>query len=62
MMFMKLIVVHYVKNFHFKTSLRYEDVRVKAGITLKLIGDYLVEIKKRENVIEERWEELDIFD
>lgn len=49
MIFMKMIVIHYVKNFHLKTSLKYEDVKVKAGITLKLIGDYLVEITRREN-------------
>lgn len=51
MMFMKLIVVHYVKNFHFSTSLKYEDVRVKAGVTLKLIGNHLVKINKREEMI-----------
>lgn len=48
MIFMKLILINYVKNFHFSTSLKYEDVRVKAGITLKLIGNHLVRITKRE--------------
>lgn len=48
MTFMKLIVAHYVKNFHFSTSLKYGDVKVKAGITLKLIGKYSVEIKERK--------------
>jgi hypothetical protein len=48
MIFMKLIVVNYVRNFHFSTSLKYEDVRVKAGITLKLIGNHSVQITGRE--------------
>lgn len=56
MIFMKLIVIHYVKNFHFKTSLKYEDVKVKAGITLKLIGDYLVEITRRGNEGNSEWD------
>lgn len=47
MIFMKLIVVHYIKNFHFSTSMEYDDVRVKAGITLKLIGNYMVKITER---------------
>ncbi|CRK97744.1 CLUMA_CG011124, isoform A [Clunio marinus] len=47
MIFMKLIVAHYVKNFHFSTSLKYEDVKVKAGITLGLIGDFSVAVTKR---------------
>lgn len=50
MIFMKLIVIHYVKNFHFSTSLKYEDVRVKAGITLKLIGNHMVKITRREKI------------
>lgn len=41
------MVVHYVKNFRFSTSLKYDDLKVKAGITLNLIGNYLVEIAAR---------------
>ncbi|CAG9805762.1 unnamed protein product [Chironomus riparius] len=47
MIFMKLIVLHYVKNFHFSTSLKYEEMRVKAGITLNLIGNHSVKITRR---------------
>lgn len=47
MTFMKLIVAQYVKNFHFSTPLKYEDVKVKAGITLKLVGKFLVKVQER---------------
>lgn len=52
MIFMKLIVAHYVKNFHFSTSLKYENVKVKAGITLNLIGKHLVQITERKPAAE----------
>ena len=49
MIFMKLIIAHYVNRYHFTTSLKYEDIRVKAGITLKLGGNlkHLVQLKMR---------------
>lgn len=51
MIFMKLIVTHYIRNFHFSTSLKYKDVKVKAGITLNLIGKHLVQITERRQHI-----------
>lgn len=51
MTFMKLIVAHYIRNFHFSTSLKYEDIKVKAGITLDLIGKHLVQITERKQNI-----------
>lgn len=48
MNFMKLMVAHYVKSFHFSTSMKYEDVKVKAGITLNLIGKFMIEVTERK--------------
>ena len=45
---MKIIIAHYVKNFKFSTSLKYESIGVKAGITLKLIGKKMVKIESRK--------------
>ncbi|CAO1411702.1 unnamed protein product [Diamesa tonsa] len=49
MIFMKLIIAHYVNRYHFTTSLKYEDIRVKAGITLKLGGNlkHFVQLTRR---------------
>lgn len=44
---MKIIIAHYVKQFKFSTSLRYEHIGLKAGITLKLIGNKMVQIRNR---------------
>lgn len=58
MIFMKLIVTHYVRNFHFSTSLKYKDVKVKAGVTLQLIGKHLVEItERRQDIKNTHWQE-----
>lgn len=50
MILMKMVVVHYVKNFKLSTSLTYEKTKVKAGITLKLIGKHLIKISRREKL------------
>lgn len=52
MNFMKLIIAHYVNRYHFTTSLKYEEIRVKAGITLKLAGNlkHLVQLTRRKTL------------
>jgi cytochrome P450 family 313 len=47
MILMKLLVAQYVKNFKFTTSLKFDDVKIRAGVTIKLLGKHLVKIENR---------------
>lgn len=46
-MSMKIILINLIRNYEFKTDLKYEDLRVSFDITLKLVNTFLVSVKKR---------------
>lgn len=48
MNFMKMIVAQYIRKFKFTTKLKYEDVKIRAGVTIKLLGKHLVRIEERK--------------
>lgn len=47
MLSMKIILLKLLRNFKFSTDLKYEELRFKAVLTLKLCGDHLVSITNR---------------
>lgn len=47
MISMKIILLKLLKNFKFSTDIKYEDLRFKAVLTLKLCGEHLVSITNR---------------
>jgi cytochrome P450 len=47
MISMKIILLKLLRNFKFSTDIKYEDIRFKAVLTLKLCGDHLVSITNR---------------
>lgn len=44
---MKIILLILLKRYKFSTDLKFEELRFKAVLTLKLIGEHLVSIEKR---------------
>ncbi len=44
---MKIILLKLLMNFKFSTNIKYEDMRFKAVLTLKLCGEHLVSITNR---------------
>lgn len=47
--FIKLSLIHLMKNFKFTTTSKFEDLRYKYGMTLKLTEDHLVKMQLRED-------------
>lgn len=47
MLSMKIILLKLFKNFKFSTDIKFEEMRFKAVLTLKLCGDHLVSITNR---------------
>jgi hypothetical protein len=47
MISMKIILLILLKKYKFSTKLRYDELRFKAVLTLKLIGEHLLSIEKR---------------
>lgn len=47
MLSMKIILLKLLRNFKFSTDIKFEDLRFKAVLTLKLCGDHLVSITNR---------------
>lgn len=50
LMSMKIAVAHLIRNFHFTTDLKLEDLRLQIDITLKLINKHLVRAKERNDI------------
>lgn len=46
--FIKLVLINLIKNFKFSTKSKFEDLRYKYGMTLKLTEDHLVIVKSRK--------------
>lgn len=46
--FIKLVLVQLIKEFEFSSKSRFEDLRFKYGLTLKLTEDHRVSIKSRK--------------
>ena len=46
--FIKLVLINLINNFEFTTKSKYEDLRFKYGMTLKLTETHHVSIKKRK--------------
>lgn len=46
--FIKLIMINLIKNFKFSTTSKFEDLRFKYGMTLKLTDDHRVSLKLRK--------------
>ncbi|KXJ69836.1 hypothetical protein RP20_CCG025630 [Aedes albopictus] len=44
---MKLIMIHLVRNFHFSSKIKHEDMQFRHDLTLKLPFQHLVQLKKR---------------
>ncbi|CAO1384627.1 unnamed protein product [Diamesa serratosioi] len=44
---MKIMFLQLLRNYKFSTDLKYEDLRFKAVLTLKLVGEHLVKIERR---------------
>lgn len=44
---MKIILVHFVKNYKITTSLKYEELQMKIAVSLKISQKYMIEIEKR---------------
>jgi hypothetical protein len=47
MISMKIILLKLLQRYKFSTDLSYDDLRFKAVLTLKLVGDHLVSIANR---------------
>ncbi|XP_021709972.1 probable cytochrome P450 313a2 [Aedes aegypti] len=43
----KVMLIHILKNFKITTKLRFEDMRYKFGMTLKMSTDHLVQLERR---------------
>ena len=44
---MKVNLTNMIKNYKFKTNLKWEDLKMKPAVVVKMEGDYLVTIKRR---------------
>ena len=48
MMALKIIMLHLLKQFKFSTSLKYEELRFRTDINLKLCTEHLVSVELRK--------------
>ena len=44
---MKIILVHFLRNYKITTSLKYEALQMKIAISLKISQKYMIQIEKR---------------
>ena len=44
---MKIVLVHFLRNYEITTSLKYEELEMKIAISLKISQKYMIQIKKR---------------
>lgn len=44
---MKIILVHFLRNYKITTSLKYEELQMKIAVSLKISQKYMIQIEKR---------------
>lgn len=47
MIALKIILIHLIRNYKFSTTMKYEELKFRTDINLKLCTGHLVSISKR---------------
>lgn len=47
-MLMKIMMVHLINHYRFTTDLKYDEMKFRVDITLKLVNKHMVRVHRRE--------------